>query len=99
MTIVCRWTCLVAVLASIVVGERDVTFVADGSPADPPRIVADFNGWDGGAMTPSPDGRTFTLRVTLDPAARIEYLIAYRDRFVLDPESADRAGAGGSAAI
>src|SRR5688572_33445860 len=36
-------------------------------------------------MTPSRDGRTFTLRLTLDPAARVEYLIAYRDRFALDP--------------
>jgi enterochelin esterase-like enzyme len=85
MTLVSRWAWSVVALATIVVGERDVTFVAEGSLADPPRIVADFNGWDGGAMTPSPDGRTFTLRVTLDPAARIEYLIAYRDRFVLDP--------------
>jgi enterochelin esterase-like enzyme len=82
---VSRWAWSVVALATIVVGERDVTFVVEGSLADPPRIVADFNGWDGGAMTPSPDGRTFTLRVTLDPAARIEYLIAYRDRFVLDP--------------
>lgn len=63
----------------------DVTFVAAGDRSDPPRIVADFNGWNGSEMTPSADGRTFTLRVTLDPAARIEYLIAYRDRFVLDP--------------
>src|SRR5215471_10863570 len=62
-----------------------VQFVAAGTPSDPPRIVADFNGWEGGDMTPSGDGRTYTLRVTLDPAARIEYLIAYRDRFVLDP--------------
>jgi len=68
-----------------VVSERDVTFVVAGNLADPPRIVADFNGWEGGTMTPSPDGRTFTLRVPLDPAARIEYLIAYRNRFVLDP--------------
>jgi enterochelin esterase-like enzyme len=68
-----------------IVDDRDVTFVAEGNLADPPRIVGDFNGWEGGAMTPSPDGRTFTLRVTLDPAARIEYLVAYRDRFVLDP--------------
>jgi enterochelin esterase-like enzyme len=68
-----------------VVREAEVTFVAAGTPADPPRIVADFNGWDGGAMTPSADGRTYTLRVTLDPAARIEYLVAYKDRFVLDP--------------
>ena len=36
-------------------------------------------------MTPSADRRTFTLRVTLDPAARIEYLIAYRGRFELNP--------------
>jgi enterochelin esterase-like enzyme len=62
-----------------------VTFVAAGDPSDPPRIVADFNGWEGGAMTPSADRRTYTLRVTLDPAARIEYLIAYRGRFELDP--------------
>ena len=63
----------------------DVTFVAAGDRSDAPRIVADFNGWNGGEMTPSADGRTFTLSVGLDPAARIEYLIAYRDRFVLDP--------------
>ena len=62
-----------------------VQFVAAGTPSDPPRIVADFNGWEGGDMTPSGDGRTYTLRVTLDPAARIEYLIAYRSQFVLDP--------------
>ena len=55
-----------------------------GDPSDPPRIVADFNGWEGGAMTPSADGRTYTLRVILHPAARIEYLIAYRSRFERD---------------
>jgi len=70
---------------SPIVQGRDVTFVAGGDPSDPPRIVADFNGWTPGAMTPSGDGRTYTLRVALDPAARIEYLIAYRDRFTLDP--------------
>ena len=80
-----RWLWTLAALGTILVGERDVTFVAEGSLADPPRIVGDFNGWEGGGMTPSPDGHSFTLRVTLDPAARIEYLIAYRDRFVLDP--------------
>jgi enterochelin esterase family protein len=68
-----------------IVRGATVTFVATGDPSDPPRIVADFNGWDGGAMTPSADGRTYSLRVTLDPAARIEYLIAYRGRFDLDP--------------
>src|SRR5262245_11984379 len=68
-----------------IVRGSDVTFVAAGDRSDPPRIVADFNGWTGSEMTPSADGRTFTLSVSLDPAARIEYLIAYRDRFVLDP--------------
>ncbi len=29
----------------------------------------------------------YTLRVRLDPAARIEYLIAYRDRFDVDPRN------------
>jgi enterochelin esterase-like enzyme len=67
-----------------IVSGREVTFIVEGNLTDPPRIVADFNGWEGGAMTPSPDGRTFTLHVTLDPAARIEYLIANRDRFVVD---------------
>jgi len=61
------------------------TFVAAGEPSDPPRIVGDFNGWTGGAMTPDRDGRTYTLQVALDPAARIEYLIAYRNRFIVDP--------------
>jgi enterochelin esterase-like enzyme len=70
--------------APIVRGDT-VQFVAAGHPSDPPRIVADFNGWEGGTMTPSGDGRTYTLQVTLDSAARVEYLIAYRDRFVLDP--------------
>jgi enterochelin esterase-like enzyme len=70
---------------SPIVRGQEVTFVVTGDRADPPRIVADFNGWAGGAMTPSPDGRTFTLRATLDPAARIEYLVAFRDRFALDP--------------
>ncbi len=70
-----------------IIRGRDVTFLADGDPSDPPRIVADFNGWEGGAMTPSRDGRSYTLRVSLDPAARIEYLIAYRNRFVLDPRN------------
>lgn len=36
-------------------------------------------------MTASADRRTYTLRVRLDPAARIEYLIAYRGRFERDP--------------
>jgi hypothetical protein len=71
----------------LIVSGREVTFIVEGNLTDPPRIVADFNGWEGGAMTPSPDGRTFTLHVTLDPAARIEYLIAYRDRFVIDAEN------------
>ena len=87
-----RWTPAAALVGAALAAQGtpivrggDVTFVAAGDRSDPPRIVADFNGWDGGKMTPSSDGRTFTLRVTLDPAARIEYLIAYRDRFVLDP--------------
>ena len=35
------------------VDGRTVTFVAAGDPSDPPRIVADFNGWDptAGSMT------------------------------------------------
>lgn len=68
-----------------IVRADTVTFVAAGDASDPPRIVADFNGWQGGEMTPAADGRTYTLQVTLDPAARIEYLIAYKDRFVRDP--------------
>jgi enterochelin esterase family protein len=68
-----------------IVQSEAVQFIAAGTPSDPPRIVADFNGWEGGDMTPSGDGRTYTLRVTLDPAARIEYLIAYQNKFVLDP--------------
>ena len=72
---------------SPIVRGGEVTFVATGDPSDPPRIVGDFNGWEGGAMTPSAGGR-YMLRVTLDPAARIEYLIAYRDRFMLDPGNA-----------
>ena len=71
-----------------VVDGRDVTFVASGDPADPPRIVADFNGWDpsAGVMARGRDG-LYRLRVNLDPAARIEYLIAYRDRFEVDPRN------------
>jgi enterochelin esterase-like enzyme len=81
--------------ASPIVHGGDVTFVATGDPADPPRIVGDFNGWEGGGMTPAADGRRYTLRVTLDPAARIEYLIAYRDRFTLDPGNARTVPAPG----
>src|SRR5579862_3648216 len=73
--------------ATPIVRGREVTFLADGDSSDPPRIVADFNGWEGGAMTPSGDGRTYRLRVSLDPAARIEYLVAYRNRFVTDPRN------------
>jgi enterochelin esterase-like enzyme len=71
-----------------VVKGRDVTFVAAGDAADPPRIVADFNGWDPhtGAMKRSAEG-LYTLRVRIDPAARIEYLIAYNERFVVDPRN------------
>lgn len=60
--------------------------MADGDPSDPPRIVADFNGWNPAAGVMRRDSRTgrYTLRVRLDPAARIEYLIAYRDRFEVD---------------
>ena len=70
------------------VDGRDVTFVAAGDPSDPPRIVADFNGWNpsAGVMTRAGHGR-YELRVRLDPAARIEYLIAYRDRFEIDPHN------------
>jgi len=92
--VVSRWGYAVVVLASAasalqpspIVRGNTATFVVAGSPSDPPRIVADFNGWQGGDMTPAADGRTFTLQITLDdPAARIEYLIAYKNRFVLDP--------------
>jgi enterochelin esterase-like enzyme len=71
-----------------VVKGRDVTFIATGTAADPPRIVADFNGWDAnaGAMKRSAEG-LYTLQVRLDPAARIEYLIAYNDRFEVDPRN------------
>jgi len=87
-----RKVVIAVVLASVagvaaqspIVRDREVTFVVAGDRRDPPRIVADFNGWAGGAMAPSSDGRTFTLRATLDPAARIEYLVAFRDRFELD---------------
>ena len=76
------------------VDGRDVTFVAAGHPSDPPRIVADFNGWDpsAGAMRHVGRGR-YELRVRLDPAARIEYLIAYRDRFEIDPRNPRRVPA------
>jgi enterochelin esterase-like enzyme len=37
-------------------------------------------------MTRRGDG-LYTLRVRLDPAARIEYLFAYRDRFEVDPRN------------
>lgn len=72
-----------------IVNGREVTFIAAGTAADPPRIVADFNGWDAhaGTMKPSADG-LYTLQVQLDPAARIEYLIAYNDRFEVDPRNA-----------
>lgn len=72
-----------------IVYGRDVIFVAAGDPADPPRIVADFNGWDpaAGAMTRAGNSGFYTLRVRLDPAARIEYLIAHRDRFLIDPRN------------
>lgn len=71
-----------------IVNGRDVTFVAAGTAADPPRIVADFNGWDAhaGGMTRAADG-IYTLHVRLDPAARIEYLIAYNERFEVDPRN------------
>ena len=67
---------------------RDVTFVAAGEPADPPRIAADFNGWDpsAGVMTRGSDS-LYRLRVRLEPSARIEYLIAYRERFEVDPRN------------
>jgi enterochelin esterase-like enzyme len=74
-----------AAVSSPVIRGNTATFVVAGNLSDPPRIVGDFNGWSGGAMAPSADGRTFTLTVPLDPAARIEYLIAYRDRFAVDP--------------
>jgi enterochelin esterase-like enzyme len=71
-----------------IVNGRDVTFVAAGTAPDPPRIVADFNGWDphAGAMKRAEDG-VYTLHVRLDPAARIEYLIAYNERFEVDPRN------------
>ena len=76
------------------VDGRNVTFVAAGDPSDPPRIVADFNGWNpsAGAMRRAGPGR-YELRVRLDPAARIEYLIAYRDRFDIDPHNPRRVPA------
>jgi enterochelin esterase-like enzyme len=71
-----------------IINGREVTFVAAGTDADPPRLVADFNGWDAkaGAMKRAADG-VYTLHVRLDPAARIEYLIAYNDRFDVDPRN------------
>jgi enterochelin esterase-like enzyme len=76
------------------VDGRDVTFVAAGDPSDPPRIVADFNGWEpaAGTMRQARPGR-YELRVQLDPAARIEYLISYRDRFEIDPRNPRRVPA------
>jgi enterochelin esterase-like enzyme len=90
---VIRWAGIVVALVTAAAGVQrppivrgqEVTFIATGDPSDPPRIVADFNGWEGGEMTPDGDGRTYSLRVALDPAARIEYLVAYCNRFVLDP--------------
>ena len=72
-----------------VVEGGEVTFVAGGDPSDPPRIVADFNGWNAAEGTMERDGATglYRLRVRLDPAARIEYLIAYRERFEVDPRN------------
>jgi enterochelin esterase-like enzyme len=71
------------------VDGREVTFVATGDPSDPPRIVADFNGWDpaAGVMTRTRGTGLYALRLRLDPAARIEYLIAYRERFEVDPRN------------
>jgi enterochelin esterase-like enzyme len=70
------------------INGRDVTFVAAGPDADPPRIVADFNGWDphAGTMKRAADG-LYTLHVRLEPAARIEYLLAYNERFEVDPRN------------
>ncbi|MGH9349752.1 MAG: alpha/beta hydrolase [Vicinamibacterales bacterium] len=70
------------------VDGRDVTFVASGDPSDPPRVAADFNGWDpsAGVMTRRGTG-LYELRLRLHPAARIEYLIAYRNRFEVDPRN------------
>jgi enterochelin esterase-like enzyme len=72
-----------------IIDGRDVTFVVAGTAADPPRIVADFNGWDpaAGEMTRAGGSGFYTLRAQLDPAARIEYLIAYRERFEVDPRN------------
>jgi hypothetical protein len=39
------------------VDGRTVTFVTAGDPSDPPRIVADFNGWDPSAGAMRPAGR------------------------------------------
>ena len=50
-------------------------------------------------MTPSPDGRTFTLRVTLDPPRGSNTSSPIATGSFSTRESADRAGAGGSAAI
>jgi hypothetical protein len=61
--------------SSPIVSWRPTIPRSDAEPATP-------NGWEGGAMTPAEDGRTYTLTITLDAAARIEYLIAYNDRFV-----------------
>ena len=75
--------------ATPIIRGEEVTFVAAGDSADPPHIVADFNGWDpaAGAMQRARQSGLYTLRVRLDPAARIEYLIAYRERFEVDPRN------------
>jgi hypothetical protein len=52
--ILAPWT----VVGATVVGLLQTTPIVRGREV---TFVADFNGWEGGAMTPSRDGRGYTL--------------------------------------
>lgn len=69
-------------------------FLVEGEPAAPPRIVGDFNRWgEGEAGVKSSrlerlgSTRFFFLRVELQPAARVEYLVVVGGSEALDPRN------------
>jgi enterochelin esterase family protein len=75
-----------------VVEGATATFLVEGDPATPPRVVGDWNGWGEGeageresALERLGSTRFFYRRVALPRTARVEYLVAAGGRESPDP--------------
>lgn len=80
-------------------------FVVSGDPTFPPRVIGDWNNWakdeaglEASRLERLGHTRFFFRRVTLDPAARVEYLVATPQGETLDPLNPRRVGSFGGEA-